>query len=91
VRIEHHEVSIFAGPMPGAGAGSMPDQSGLTHIKPERCPVCGCTEMLLLAEAVAVASVSVAALKDGLDQGKYHLHRSASGEWWVCGESIRAG
>jgi hypothetical protein len=47
--------------------------------------------MLLLADAVTAASLSVAALKYGLETGRYHLHCSATGEWWVCGQSIRTG
>lgn len=63
--------------------------------RPASCPVCGSAEMLLLAEALAVAGQAtaslVASLKDGLVSGKYHLHCSASGQWWVCGQSIHSG
>lgn len=98
MRIEHHELSIFAGPMAGsmtdadsAGVSTGPEESGLRHARPERCPICGSDEMLLLADAVTAASLSVAALKDGLETGRYHLHRSATGEWWICGQSLRQG
>ena len=80
--------------MAGANAGPVspePEKSGLRHVKPERCPMCGSDEMLLLADAVAAASLSAASLKDGLQTGRYHLHCSATGEWWVCRQSIRPG
>jgi hypothetical protein len=98
VRIEHHELSIFAGPPTGPMAGANadaaspePEEGGLSHAKPERCPICGSGEMLLLADAVAAASLNVGSLKDGLETGSYHLHCSTAGEWWVCGQSIRTG
>jgi hypothetical protein len=102
VRIERHELSIFAGPLVGSGAnpdgnpgtGLAPlkqDQSGLRHIKPERCPICGSTEMLLLADAIALDSSSVALLKEDLEEGRSHLHCSTSGDWWVCGQSHGPG
>jgi len=110
VRIERHELSIFAGPPAGSGAnpddnaeinsGGDPgtglttlerDRSGLRHIKPERCPMCGSTEMLLLADAIALDSSSVALLKEDLEKGRSHLHCSTSGDWWVCGQSHDPG
>jgi len=67
------------------------EESGLRYSMPEHCPICGFDEMLLLADAVASVGLSVASLKDGLEKGRYHLHRTAAGQWWVCGQSIRPG
>jgi hypothetical protein len=47
--------------------------------------------MVALATAIALASLSATSLKDGLESGRYHLHCSPSGDWWVCGQSLRSG
>lgn len=67
------------------------DWSVLRRAKPERCPMCGSTKLLLLAEALAVSPANVGTLKDGLEKHRYHLHCSAEGEWWVCGHSAGPG
>jgi hypothetical protein len=59
--------------------------SGLRHIKPENCPTCGKAELHLLSEAVTMGAFTAAGLQLGVKSGGYHLHCSATGEWWVCG------
>jgi hypothetical protein len=64
------------------------------HIAPPRdtdlyCPICGAHEMLLLAEAIAIARLTATALKEGLETGRYHLHCSLSGEWLICIQSLQ--
>lgn len=103
IRVERHELSIFAGPSsPANPASPSPsnrgpayeatlDRSGLHHIKPEFCPICGSLDMLLLSEAIALASRNPNSLKEGLESGQYHLHCSRAGDWWVCGQSLQPG
>jgi hypothetical protein len=103
IRVERHELSIFAGPSsPSNPANPSPssrqpvyepplDRSGLQPIKPESCPICGSIDMLLLFEAIALTSMHPTSLKEGLESGQYHLHCSRAGEWWVCGQSLQTG
>ncbi len=65
------------------------DMSGLRHVRPRCCPICGAHDMLLLSDAIAIAKLTATALKEGLETGRYHLHCSNTGDWWVCGQSMR--
>ena len=91
LQIEHREISIFAAP---GGLGSkwpsptQPEGSGLRHSKIETCPTCGSSEMLLLTEAISPKGSGLANLQHGMEAGTVHLHRSPSGEWWICSQSI---
>jgi hypothetical protein len=89
-QIEHSEVSIFAGP--GALAGSRtasvtPDSNCLLSVKPEACPTCGST-MLLLSDSLAALGPELSTLQQRINDGTVHLHRSPAGEWWICTQSL---
>jgi hypothetical protein len=92
IRIERREVSVFGAPgfisaqPPGT---SRPESSGLLCVRPAACPACGSPELLLLAEAVTLAGLDVASLQTGIEAGRFHLHCSVSGEWWICRQSTR--
>jgi hypothetical protein len=62
--------------------------AGQESARPLKCPVCGDSEMLLLNEVVAKAGVSIAALRQGLQERQIHIHQSPSGECWVCRQSL---
>jgi hypothetical protein len=64
--------------------------SGQQQVKPETCPICGSLDMLLLSDAIAITTLTATNLKEGLESGRYHLHCSRAGEWWVCGQSIQS-
>ena len=105
IRVERHELSIYAGSSSGPAhpvnfssdpnRGAVIDAhlvpAGLRHSKPDNCPICGSQDLILLADAIALTSGSSTSLKDGLESGIYHLHCSRSGEWWVCGQSLIPG
>jgi len=59
-------------------------------VQPEPCPICGAQRRLPLADAIAAATLTSNALKDGLEAGCFHLHCSRSGEWWLCSQSPHA-
>jgi hypothetical protein len=93
IHIERREISVFGAPgfisaePPGS---SWPETSGLQCIRPPACPACGSPDLLLLAEAVSLAGLDVASLQTGIEKGRYHLHCSGSGEWWICRQSSAA-
>jgi hypothetical protein len=94
LHIERREISLFA--TPGAfpvqaGSCAKPDGSGLMQVRPTACPTCGSPDLLPLADAVAPSTLDLAALQQGVKTGSVHLHRSASGEWWVCGQTFHPG
>lgn len=73
------------------GAGSqLPASLDAASAPQESCVICGSANLLRLADALALAAMSSTALKDGLESGRFHLHCSASGQWWVCGQSIHS-
>jgi hypothetical protein len=91
-QIEHSEVSIFAGP--GAPAthrnpSAAPDSSSPVCAKPEACPTCGSTSMVLLAESLAALGHNLSTLQQRINDGTVHLHRSRTGEWWICTQSLQ--
>lgn len=91
LHIEHREISLFvrAGGVPTQAAlSTRPDVSGLRRVKPNACPTCGSTDLLLLADATTSLGIDLAALQLGVEQGIVHIHRSVSGEWWICAPSL---
>jgi hypothetical protein len=52
----------------------------------ESCPTCGSRSMGLLAEALPGLDSNLP--QQGIDGSCVHLHRSPSGEWWVCKQSL---
>jgi len=105
IRVERHELSIYAslpsGPAHPANPSGDPNRGavvdaqlippGLSHTRPDSCPICGSQDLILLADAIALTSGNSTSLKDGLESGIYHLHCSRSGAWWVCGQSLTPG
>jgi hypothetical protein len=86
LQIEHREIALFASPpepQPGEAPGGQP-----VAARPEKCPVCGAPDMLPLADAVATAALSLAALHEGMQRNRFHLHYSPAGRWWVCKQSL---
>jgi hypothetical protein len=77
--------------LPGGDSGSVTSQfPDLMRAANLYCPVCGAHEMLPLAQAIARAGLTAAALKNGLETGRYHLHCSLDGEWLVCSQSMES-
>jgi hypothetical protein len=92
VQIEQREISLFAGSGANLKNGPLPmfgNVSGPCEFA--ACPTCGSPGMLLLAGAVAQQSLDLTALEHGAKSGAIHLHRSASGHWWVCAQSLHPG
>jgi hypothetical protein len=52
----------------------------------ETCPTCGSRSMGLLAEALPGLDLTLP--HQDIDGSCVHLHRSPSGEWWVCKQSL---
>jgi hypothetical protein len=52
----------------------------------ETCPTCGSRSMVLLAEALPGRDLTLP--PQDIDGSCVHLHRSPSGEWWVCKQSL---
>jgi hypothetical protein len=50
------------------------------------CPTCGSSSVVLLAEALPGLDLTL--LKAETADGRVHLHRSPSGEWWICKQSL---
>jgi len=93
-QIEHSEVSIFAAAGTLARRNSTPgspDSSGLIHGKPERCPTCGSSAMLPLADSLSALAPDLSTLQQRINDGTVHLHRSPAGEWWICTQSLQQG
>jgi hypothetical protein len=97
LHIEHREISIFA----AAGTSyapsidkidpidiPKPDGTGLSQSRQSTCPTCGSPELVLMTDAVTNARLDLATLNQGMQNGKVHFHRSASGEWWICTRSL---
>jgi hypothetical protein len=92
IQIEHSEISLFAGSV--AGVSRTPASAAGTPRGAERpavCPTCGSPKLLLLAEAMAAGELKKTSLQTLVESGSFHLHCSASGEWWVCSPSIHGG
>jgi hypothetical protein len=66
------------------------DGSGLRLVRPAACPTCGSADLLPLTEAVALPGLDMKLLQTGVEDGSMHLHRSGSGEWWVCRQAMGA-
>ena len=87
LHIERREISVFAGvgyPLEPVVNSEARERSGLWHAMPAVCPLCGSSELMLLAEAVARPETDLAALNLAFESGEVHAHRSADGDWWVC-------
>jgi hypothetical protein len=52
----------------------------------ETCPTCGSRSMSLLAETLPGLDMNLP--NRDIDGSCVHLHRSPSGEWWVCKQSL---
>ena len=93
VQIERREVSVFSafGNTAPVWPGSATTGSGLREMRPEVCPVCGAAEMVPLAEGMAAAGLAMAVFRDGLENSKFHLQHTGSGDWWVCRPSLEQG
>lgn len=92
IQIEHREISIYsgAGPPPGQAVNfSASDGTGLMQVRHAACPACGSLDLALLTDAVARARLDLVALNQGMQDGSIHLHRSPSGEWWICNKSLQ--
>ncbi|MGA8939801.1 MAG: hypothetical protein WB439_11625 [Acidobacteriaceae bacterium] len=87
IQIEHREISLFGVPPNPSPEGVPP--GGAAEPRPDRCPVCGSLEMLLLTEAASKPGLSLLDLCRGIEREKFHLHRTPSGIWWVCRRSLR--
>jgi hypothetical protein len=92
LQIERREISLFAragGLMTQAALSTGPEVSGLRHMKPNACSTCGSTDLLLLADATASSGIDLGALQLGVENGSVHIHRSVTGEWWICMRSLQ--
>ena len=92
IHIERREISVFASkrfsteqalPLP------QPDGPGLSPSGELVCPTCGAPDLVLLTSAVANDGQDLAVLKQGMQAGSIHFHRSESGQWWLCTRSLR--
>jgi hypothetical protein len=86
IEIERREISLFVG---AAGDGKLPQAAGAPDrgqmvARPAACPVCGSANLLPLAEAAGLEEMRNGALQAGVNSGLLHVHRSSSGEWWLC-------
>jgi len=50
------------------------------------CPICGADGMVLLSEALPGLDLTVPWQE--IEGNRVHLHRSPSGDWWVCKQSL---
>lgn len=92
IQIERREISLFSGPTAGAPqTQASATGNGLSAERPAACPTCGSPNLLLLSEAVARGELQRVSLQTMVEAGSFHLHCSASGEWWVCATSIHSG
>jgi hypothetical protein len=85
IQIEHREFSMFAAmgaPQMGHW-GSGPEQS-----KPDTCSTCGSAGMLPLADALLMEGWNAATIQRGVENGSFHLQLAASGQWWLCKQSL---
>ena len=92
INIEHREISIFSRQSPQPGQpyrASAHDAAAILRVEPPGCPTCGSPELILLTDAVTRASLDVAALNQGMHEGRIHYHRSDSGQWWLCAKSLQ--
>jgi len=100
VTVERETVTMLVRSLPKGGrderaSGSSGPESERRKLPPpeprlrnpfESCPTCGSRSMSLLAEALpGLDSISP---QQGIDGSCVHLHRSPSGEWWVCKQSL---
>ena len=96
IQIERRELSIFGAALSVATADGTERtiqkdelaRSKLSDKLPERCPTCDSTEMLLLADAIALATRSSVNRSEPVVLPDCHLHCSGSNEWWVCKPSL---
>jgi hypothetical protein len=66
----------------------IPPDAGLLDLRAAVCPTCGSSNLVLLADAITRNQLDLAALNQGMQDGSVHVHRSPSGEWWICTQSL---
>jgi hypothetical protein len=99
IRIERRELSVFssfasnssASDKSGAQEDSESIAAGPMQEKPDRCPTCGSTELMLLADAMVLASRDSLKAESPKRLIKFHLQCSDANEWWVCRPSLDSG
>ena len=94
LHIEHREISVFAtsGSMPAYAPAHpsdlVPSDASLVEVRAAACPTCGSPNLVLLTDTVASDRLDLAALNQGMQDGSVLVHRSPSGEWWICARSL---
>jgi hypothetical protein len=86
MRVEHREISLFISPPAQGDEGSADNEHGANQ--PDECPVCGAPVMLPLSEALSTTGISLAELREKIENNRIHLHCTVPGSWWVCKKSL---
>jgi hypothetical protein len=71
---------------PESESQELPPPAPALKIPFATCPTCGSLGMVLLAEALPGLDLTLP--HQDIDGSCVHLHRSPSGEWWVCKQSL---
>lgn len=87
MRVQHREISLFISPPTLGEEGSAGNEHGETG--PDECSVCGAPVMLPLSEALRTTGISLAELREKIENNRIHLDCTLPGSWWVCKKSLR--
>ena len=99
IQIERRELSVFSSPASNSDAGDTNEKHEFgapfpgSHLqdKPERCSTCGSTDMVLLSDAMLLATPGSFQSESPVTLIHCHLQCSRSNEWWVCRPSLDLG
>jgi hypothetical protein len=98
IQIERRELSIFSSLASNSRAGEKNRAhenseflAGHKRDNPERCLTCGSTDMMLLSEAMTLATLGSLRTESSTVLINCHLQCSSSDEWWVCRPSLDLG